>query len=246
MELQRLNKYIASCGICSRREADQMIQDGLVLVDGHKASPGEKVNGSEKITVKGKLIGTTLQKVVLAFYKPIGVTVTKSDPHAQKTIMQYIDYPVPVTYAGRLDRESEGLILLTNDGKLIDALMRGKNGHEKEYLVKLNKPVKSGDIRDLSQGVFLRELNRKTKECIIEPISKFSVRMVITEGMNRQIRRMWKMAGYEVQALKRIRVGNVQLGHLAPGTYRVLSETEREELYRLTFHTETKKRGEEA
>ncbi|MGN0346350.1 MAG: pseudouridine synthase [Lachnospiraceae bacterium] len=246
MEQQRLNKYIAACGICSRREADQMIQDGLVLVNGRKASPGEKVDGSEKITVKGKRIGTTFQKVVLAFYKPIGVTVTKSDPHAQKTIMQYIDYPVPVTYAGRLDRDSEGLILLTNDGKLIDALMRGKNGHEKEYLVKLNKQVKSVDIQNLRQGVFLRELNRKTRECEITQISKYSVRMVITEGMNRQIRRMWKTAGYEVQALKRIRVANIQLGHLAPGTYRVLSEAEREELYRLTFQKRTEKRGDEA
>lgn len=233
MELVRINKYLASCGVCSRREADALIDQGRVMVDGEKATAGQKVSGQEKILVNGKEIGTTCKKVVLAFYKPIGVTVTKNDPHAEKMIMEYIDYPTPVTYAGRLDKESEGLILLTNDGDLIEAMMRGSNHHEKEYMVKLNKEVKDSDIARLRDGVFIKELNRKTKPCIIERISKYSVKMTLTEGMNRQIRRMWKTANYDVQALKRTRVCNITVGKLAPGSYRVLEGEELELLYEL-------------
>ena len=169
--------------------------------------------------------------MVLAFYKPIGVTVTKKDPHAEKKIMEYIDYPIPVTYAGRLDKDSEGLILLTNDGNLIEEMMRGSKKHEKEYLVRLNKEVKEEDIQKLQEGIFIRELNRSTRPCRITKISKVGVNMILTEGLNRQIRRMWKAVGYEVLALKRTRVCNIHLGKLSPGSYRVLEGNELEDLY---------------
>ena len=231
MELIRINKYLASCGVCSRREADALIEQGRVLVNGEKTFAGQKVTGEETILVNGKEIGTACKKVVLAFYKPIGVTVTKKDPHAEKKIMEYIDYPIPVTYAGRLDKDSEGLILLTNDGNLIEEMMRGSRKHEKEYLVRLNKEVKEEDLQKLQDGVFIKELNRRTRPCRITRISKVGVNMILTEGLNRQIRRMWKTAGYEVLALKRTRVCNIHLGKLSPGSYRVLEGNELEELY---------------
>lgn len=235
MENIRINKYLASCGICSRREADELIAKKQVLVDGQVALPGQKITGKEKITVQGKPVQAEKKKVVLAFYKPIGVTVTKSDPHAEKTIMQYIDYPVAVTYAGRLDKDSEGLLLLTNDGDLIQQMMSGSGRHQKEYMVRLNKEIRPKDVEKLRGGVFIRELNRSTKPCEIEILSKYGVKMTLTEGMNRQIRRMWKSLGYEVLALKRVRVCNVELGHLSPGSYRVLEEKEQELLYESVF-----------
>lgn len=227
----RINKYLAECGLCSRREADKLISEGRVTINGNIARPGDRVTQGDAVIADGRELKTLAKKVVLAYYKPAGQTVTERDPHAEDTVADAIDYPVRVTYAGRLDKDSEGLLLLTNDGELINAMMRGMAGHEKEYIVKLNKEPLLQDIERLSAGVWLEELKKKTRPCRIEKISTKSVRMVITEGLNRQIRRMWRMAGYHVNALKRIRVVTVSLGDLKPGEYTELDPGQMKELY---------------
>ncbi len=229
----RLNKYIASCGICSRRDADRLIEEGRVLVNGSIAGMGMQVDGTEHITINGKPLHGKNEKVVLAYYKPVGVTCTEKDKFADKKIADMVKFPVRVTYAGRLDKDSEGLILLTNDGDLIDSMMRGSMGHEKEYIVKVNKEITKKFLMQMAEGVYLRELKIKTKPCQAEQIGKFTFRIVLTQGVNRQIRRMSEELGYKVIALKRVRVVNIQLANLKPGQFRQVTGAELEELYHI-------------
>lgn len=231
MEATRLNKYLAQCGVCSRREADKLIESGKVLVNGQIADMGCKVTAEDEVKVGKKVLGGKPEKVVLAFYKPVGVTCTEKDKYAEKIINDYIDYPVRVTYAGRLDRDSEGLLLLTNDGDLIDGVMRGANGHEKEYIVKVKQEITEEFLETMGSGIYLKELETKTRPCKVEKIGKFTFRIILTQGLNRQIRRMCKTLGYEITQLKRVRIMNVQLGNLVPGKYREVKEKELEELY---------------
>ena len=228
----RINKYLAECGVCSRREADRIIADGRVSLNGRAVSAGERVMPGDEVMLDGKRLKAVERKVVLAYYKPVGVTVSERDPHAEETVAEVIDYPLRVTYAGRLDKDSEGLLLLSNDGNLINAMMKGRAGHEKEYIVHLNREPAAEDIERLSKGVWLEDLKRKTRPCRIEKISRNAVRIVLTEGLNRQIRRMWRLAGYHVKALKRIRVISVSLGDLQPGEYTELDEKQMRELYK--------------
>ena len=165
-EKVRLNKYLSQAGICSRREADVLIEGGKVSVNGKIADPGMRVNDLDKITVEDKPVGHRGKKVVLAYYKPVGVTCTEKDKHAQITIRDVVEYPVRVTYAGRLDRDSEGLLLLTNDGDLINGLMRAANFHEKEYLVRVNKPISRDFLKKMSDGMLLKDLNERTRPCL--------------------------------------------------------------------------------
>ena len=232
MEATRLNKYLAQCGVCSRREADKLIEFGKVFVNGHVADMGCKVIPTDEVRVGKKVLGGRTKTAVLAFYKPVGVICTEKDKYAEKVINDYIRFPVRVTYAGRLDKDSEGLLLLTNDGDLINALMRGTNGHEKEYIVKVNQEITDTFIEEMQKGVYLKELETKTRPCQVEKIGKFTFRIILTQGLNRQIRRMCKTLGYEVTHLKRVRVMNVLLGKLVPGKYREVTGTELEELYR--------------
>ncbi len=213
----RLNKYLADCGICSRRDADKLIEQGVVSVDGKTALMGMKVTGQEEVVVRGKKIAGRDRKIVLAYYKPRGVVCTERDVHAEKIVTDEIKYPVRVTYAGRLDKDSEGLLLMTNDGMLIDAMMRGANGHEKEYIVKVSSEWTEEALEHLRQGVWLEEMQVRTRPCEIEQIGPRTVRMVLTQGINRQIRRMCKTQGYEVVSLKRTRVINVGLDGLRAG-----------------------------
>ncbi len=222
----RINKYLASCGVCSRREADRMIENGLVTVNGETAMSGMKVYGDEVIAVGKKVISGPQKKAYLAFYKPVGVTVSEKDPHAEKLIGEMIDYPVRVTYAGRLDRDSEGLLILTNDGKLIEEMMRGKNGHEKEYVVRIREKVSGYLIKRFEEGIYLKELDVTTRPAKVERLSDHTFSIVLTQGLNRQIRRMCAACGAEVISLKRTRVVNVLLGDLKPGKWRELSEDE--------------------
>lgn len=231
--MERLNKYLASCGICSRREADKLISQGRVTVNGSVADMGMQVNDSMTICVNGKPVHGKNEKVVLAYYKPVGVTCTEKDRFADKKITDVVKFPVRVTYAGRLDKDSEGLLLLTNDGDLIDAMMRGSNHHEKEYLVKVNKEITDEFIEKMSQGVYLEELKIQTRSCLVEQIGKFTFRIVLTQGVNRQIRRMAETLNYKVTAIKRIRVVNIKLEKLQVGQYRQIQGEELEELYRL-------------
>lgn len=230
-EKERLNKYLAACGICSRRDADRLIEEGRVEVNGRPAKTGMKVGGRDRIQVNGKPVSGPNTKVVIAYYKPIGVTCTERDKFADKKITDMIKYPVRLTYAGRLDKESEGLMLLTNDGGLIAAMMRGSGGHEKEYTVKVNKEITPDFITKMGAGVYLPELSVTTKPCKIEAVGKFTFRIILTQGVNRQIRRMCKELGYQVFSIKRMRIINIKLAKLKPGEYRELSGEELQVLY---------------
>lgn len=228
----RLNKYLADCGVCSRREADKLIEQGKVTVNGRTAAMGSKVTQRDRIAVNGRQLQGKPEKAVLAFYKPVGVTCTEQDRHAEKIINDYVNYPVRVTYAGRLDKESEGLLLLTNDGDLIEAVMRGAHRHEKEYIVRVNRAITPQFLEKMASGVYLRELEQTTRPCEIRQTGKYTFRIILTQGLNRQIRRMCRACGYEVTQLKRIRVMNICLDQLAPGKYREVEGEELAQLYR--------------
>ena len=228
---ERLNKYLADCGICSRREADRMIEAGRVIVNGVPAQMGMRISETDDITVDGRPLDKKDRKVVLAYYKPVGATCTVKDKYAEKTIRDASEYPIRVTYAGRLDKDSEGLLLLTNDGDLINGLMRAANYHEKEYLVRVNKPITDTFLQKMAEGVFLKELNVQTRPCQVEKEGKFVFRIVLTQGLNRQIRRMCRALGFDAQGIKRVRVANITIGKLKPGNYRLLTAEELDELY---------------
>ena len=231
----RLNQYIAACGVCSRREADRLVEAGEVLVDGVPARVGMILRGDETVTVRGKTVETRQKPVVVAWYKPVGVTCTARDPHAEKTIADAFRYPVRLTYAGRLDRDSEGLLLMTNDGALIDAMMRGANGHEKEYIVRVRSRISDGDLHRLEKAIYPRELKQTTRPCTVERLGDRTFRIVLTQGLNRQIRRMCRALGHDVRTLKRVRVVNIKLGALKPGQQRKIEGSELETLYSMVM-----------
>ena len=232
MEQKRLNKYLAHCGVCSRRNADRLIEQGVVFVNGQIADTGQTVMPEDEVTVYGRAVIPQEKTVVLAFYKPRGVTCTEKDPHAEKKISDIVRYPVRVTYAGRLDRDSEGLMLLTNDGDLIQAMMRGENRHEKEYFVKVDREITSVFLNKMTRGIFLKDLGVKTRECEVEQINKFTFRIILTQGLNRQIRRMCSACGYQVKNIRRVRVMNITLDSLEPGEYVELPAEDVKQLYR--------------
>lgn len=227
----RINKYLADAGICSRREADKLIEGGWVKINGKTAQNGSKVGEADRVTLRDKPVVSAQEIHVLAYYKPVGVTCTQRDVHAKKVVVKELNYPVRVTYAGRLDQASEGLLLMTNDGKLIDRLMRAGNFHEKEYVVKVDREVTEEFVKKMASGVYLRELEQTTRSCKVEIMGKYTFSIVLTQGLNRQIRRMCQEFGYEVRALKRIRIANILLGGLKPGEYRRLKGEELQELY---------------
>lgn len=231
IEGTRLNKYMAQAGLCSRREAERYIEAGQVYINGQKAQMGQQVYPGDKVTIGAKELKNASEKVVLAWYKPVGITCTEKDAHAKRKISDVFHYPVRVTYAGRLDKDSEGLLLMTNDGDLIQDMMRGANGHEKEYVVKVNKELACDFKARMEQGVYLAELDRMTKPCRVTIEGKYTFRIVLTQGLNRQIRRMCQTLGYEVKSLKRERVVNISLGSLKPGEYREITGEERRQLY---------------
>lgn len=228
----RINKYLAHSGVCSRRDADKLIERGEVLVNGQLPAPGQSVDDSDEITVSGKPLQRADRTVVLAFYKPVGVTCTERDAHAEKTISELIRYPVRVTYAGRLDKDSEGLLLLTNDGDLIQGMMRGANRHEKEYLVRIDKKITTDFLSKMEKGVYLEDLEVKTRECKLKKMDQSTFQIILTQGLNRQIKRMCLACGARVKSIKRTRVMHITLGDLKPGEYRELSEEDIEKLYR--------------
>lgn len=230
----RLNQYIASCGICSRREADRLIASGRVLVNGALPSAGMQVTEEDSVLVDKKQIKKIETKVVLAYYKPVGVVCTEKDSHAERTVASEVKYPTRVTYAGRLDKDSEGLLLLSNDGKLIEAMMKSANKHEKEYEVEVDKEINGDFLNRMANGVYLEELDRTTRGCKIQKTGKRSFKIILTQGLNRQIRRMCQALGYKVVSLKRIRVMNVKLSdyNLKSGQYVELPKAEIDKLYK--------------
>lgn len=233
MTMTRLNKYLAECGICSRREADRYIDEGRVYVNHIKAISGMQVCDSDIVEVNGKEVKSRERKIVLAYYKPVGVTCTENDRHAKKTIVEALNYPVRLTYAGRLDKDSEGLMIMTNDGELIQKMMKGSNYHEKEYTVKVNKEITEEFLDGMRKGVYLRELNQTTRPCTVEKKGKYTFDIVLTQGLNRQIRRMCQSFGYQVTSLKRYRVVNIELEDLKPGQYREIIGEELKLLYEM-------------
>ena len=233
MSTIRLNKFIQDQGLSSRRGADDLIKEGRVRVNGKTAALGMQIDEKDEVTVDGKKLQNKNKKVVLAYNKPVGVTCTEKDRFADKKITDMINYPVRVTYAGRLDKDSEGLMLLTNDGDLINALMRGNAGHEKEYVVKVNKEITEDFIKKMSSGIYLKELNITTKPCVVKKDGKFTFRITLTQGVNRQIRRMCKELNYYVTHLRRVRIANIQLANLKYGDFREISGIELQTLYNI-------------
>ena len=229
----RLNKYIAACGICSRREADKLIESGRVCVNGQTAVSGMQVSDADIVSVDQKTVKPVAEKVVLAYNKPVGVTCTEKDKYAEQTITQALHYPVRLTYAGRLDKESEGLMIMTNDGELIQRMMKGANRHEKEYVVNVDREITDVFLEGMSKGVYLKELGETTRPCRLEKIGKDTFKIILTQGLNRQIRRMCGEFGYGIKQLVRVRIMNIELKTLKTGEYRVIQGGELLELYRL-------------
>lgn len=226
----RLNKYLAERGICSRRKADELIYFKKVKVNGDLATLGLQVDDNDKIIVDGKLIQTTKPKrIYLAFNKPVGI-ITSVDPHTKDSIRSFLNLDKHVFAVGRLDVASSGLLLLTNDGELSERITHPRYDHEKEYIVTVDKPVRREHLRTMANGMMI--LGSKTKPAVVKKISDNRFSIVLTEGRNRQIRRMCGELGYEVKALKRIRVMNIELGTLPSGKTRHLSPKEMKELQR--------------
>ena len=244
---ERLNKLLSALGVCSRREEDRLIEAGEVLVDGVPAVMGQKVRMDQEIVVHGKKVGQHLtspqadggqqmkkpRPVLLAVNKPRGVVCTASDKDRAPNIIDMIQYPLRVYYVGRLDKDSEGLVLMTNQGDLVNKIMRSGNAHEKEYLVTVDRPVTEEFVKRLAGGVRLAELDRVTLPCLAEKTGERSLRIVLTQGLNRQIRRMCEACGYHVRTLRRVRVMNIRLGNLKSGGYRLVEGEEYREFLRL-------------
>lgn len=237
----RLNKYISEAGICSRREADKLIEAGRVTVDGKQAVPGMQADENSVVCVDRKRIQPQEKKVVLLFHKPKGIECT-ADPRVKNNVISYIHYPVRVSYAGRLDKDSQGLLLLTNQGDLINRIMKAGNFHEKEYLVQVDKEVTEDFLKKMAQGVPI--LGTVTRKCRIEKAGRDQFRIVLTQGLNRQIRRMCSYFGYEVVSLTRTRILNLRLGDLPKGSFREATKEELEELERLLQEGEKNRREE--
>jgi 23S rRNA pseudouridine2604 synthase len=214
------------CGICSRRDADKLIEEGKVTINGRTAEMGDRVLEGDSVKVGSKLIKPNDETIVLAYYKPVGVTCTERDAHAAVTVTEALKFKERVTYAGRLDKDSEGLLLMTNDGDLIQKMMKGENAHEKEYVVKVNRPIYQEMLDKMEKGVYLKELKTTTRPCKVKKLSKDTFSIVLTQGLNRQIRRMCEVFNAKVITLKRVRVVNVVLSGLKPGEYRQLSHEE--------------------
>ncbi|MDO4344927.1 MAG: pseudouridine synthase [Eubacteriales bacterium] len=229
----RLNKFLAEAGICSRREADRLIAQGAVTVDGVIAEMGQKVTSAQKIAVNGKEAVPEKEMILLAVNKPRGVVCTTEKKWNDVTIDTFLNYPRRVFSVGRLDKDSEGLLLMTNDGELQDKIMRSANCHEKEYEVEVDRPIDSAFIKKMERGVFLEELNVTTRPCRVIKTGQKKFTIVLTQGLNRQIRRMCRECGCSVISLKRVRIMNIRLGELPVGAYRPVSKAELEKLYEM-------------
>ena len=226
----RLNKYLSDAGICSRREADKLIERGQVFVDGELAFVGMKVLAGQNILVNGKKVQKEEEFILLAVNKPVGVVCTTTTKFKEKTIVQLVRYPKRIYPIGRLDKSSQGLILMTNQGEIADKILRGSNYHEKEYSVTVDREIIPDFLEQMRNGVPI--LNTITRKCEVKQTGKKSFSIILTQGLNRQIRRMCEYCGYRVVKLKRVRIMNILLGDLKEGEYRDVTEEERKEIGR--------------
>lgn len=226
----RLNKLLSDMGVCSRREADRLIENGRVTVDGLAATTGKKVSRSSRIEVNGTECKKDRSLVLIALHKPRGIVCT-TDQREPDNVIDFLHYPKRIFPIGRLDKDSEGLLLLTNDGDIVNRILRARNHHEKEYLVTVNQPLTKEFIKGMAGGVPI--LDTVTAPCRVEATGKCEFRIVLTQGLNRQIRRMCEYFGYRVMRLQRVRIMNILLGHLKTGDYRNVTDRELKELMQL-------------
>jgi 23S rRNA pseudouridine2604 synthase len=227
----RINKYLSEVGYCSRREADKLIDAGRVTINGKVPEMGTKVKPSDEVCVDGKSIHPPKEDFIyIAFNKPIGIVCTTDTGVEKDNIIDYINYPKRIFPIGRLDKPSEGLIFLTNDGDIVNKILRARNHHEKEYIVSVDKPINADFVIAMSNGVPI--LDTVTRKCKVEPIDKFTFRIILTQGLNRQIRRMCEYLGYNVTRLKRVRIMNVTLD-MPVGKWRYITSEELIEIRRL-------------
>ena len=228
MEKIRINKYLSEVGFCSRREADRLLEEGRITINGMIPELGTKVSDEDEIFVDGKTIKKVEEEFVyIAFNKPVGIVCTTDTKREKNNIVDYINHPKRIFPIGRLDKPSEGLILLTSDGDIVNKILRARNNHEKEYYVRVNKPITEKFLEKMRNGVPI--LDTVTKKCEVEKIDTMNFRIVLTQGLNRQIRRMCEHLGYEVKKLKRVRIMNIKLD-LPVGKWRDLTPQEMNEL----------------
>ena len=230
-EGMRINKFLSAAGVCSRREADRLIAAGKVTVAGEAAELGTLVSAGMEVKVNGKRVGAveelaSKKKILIAVNKPVGVVCTTTDNDRAPNIVDMLEYPERIYPIGRLDKDSEGLLLLTNQGELVNQILRCENGHEKEYLVRVDKALTENFLDKLRRGVHLEELQVTTLPCKVEPRDKTSFAITLTQGLNRQIRRMCEACGFHVISLKRIRIMNIRLNNLHSGAYRNVTASE--------------------
>ncbi|MDY3315728.1 23S rRNA pseudouridine(2604) synthase RluF [Riemerella anatipestifer] len=231
MEKVRINKYLSEVGFCSRREADKILEQGRITINGKIPELGTKVSAEDEIKVDGKLITEPKEEYVyIAFNKPVGIVCTTDTKREKNNIIDYIKYPKRIFPIGRLDKPSEGLILLTSDGDIVNKILRARNNHEKEYIVRVDKPITNKFLEQMRAGVPI--LGTVTRKCEVEQLDKMQFRIVLTQGLNRQIRRMCEYLGYEVKKLKRIRIMNIHLD-LPIGKWRELTPNEMKTLNHL-------------
>ena len=226
----RLNKFLSEAGVCSRREADRLIESGKVTVDGRRADMGMKVSPGQTVKVGNRVVSRSDDMVVLAVNKPKGIVCTE-ERRERNSIIRFLDYPVRITYIGRLDKESRGLLLMTNNGDIINKMMRAGNRHEKEYKVTVDKEITPDFLKRMASGVAI--LDTVTRPCTVKQIGKYTFTIILTQGLNRQIRRMCEALGYQVKDLLRTRIMNIELGRLKEGAYRKLTDQELDKLYKL-------------
>jgi 23S rRNA pseudouridine2604 synthase len=221
----RLNKFLSETGLCSRREADALIASGRVTINGRRAELGTQASEGDEVRVDGRPVGTRKKKkkIYICLNKPVGITCT-TERGVRDNIIDFIGHEERIFPIGRLDKESEGLILLTNNGDIVNEILRAENNHEKEYLVTVDKPVTDAFLAGMSGGV--RILDTKTRPCKVSRLGKYEFRIVLTQGLNRQIRRMCEVFGYDVRRLQRVRIMNIRLGSLKPGRWRNLTDAE--------------------
>ena len=228
----RINKYLSEAGVCSRREADRQVELGNVTIDGVTAETGARVFNGQTVLFQGKKVSKEEEMILIAFNKPVGVVCT-AEKREKNNVIDYINYPKRIYPVGRLDKDSEGLLLLTNNGDIVNKMMRSGNMHEKEYIVTVNRPVTESFLHGLANGVPLVELNTTTRKCHVKQVGKKEFKIILTQGLNRQIRRMCEYFGYRVQKLVRTRIMNIELGDLPAGTYRNVTPEEYRQLQAL-------------
>jgi 23S rRNA pseudouridine2604 synthase len=234
---KRLNKALSESGYCSRRQADALIEQGRVTLNNTKVSLGDRVMPGDEIRVDGKLISKSDNLVYIVLNKPIGITCT-TDQRIDGNVVDFINHKERIFHVGRLDKPSEGLLLMTNDGDIVNKILRAGNHHEKEYIVTVNRPINNDFIKRMSSGIPLHELDTITKKCKVEQVSRFVFKIILVQGLNRQIRRMCDYLGYDVIKLLRIRIMNISLGNLEVGKWRDLSEEEINDLKSAVIESE--------